>query len=147
METVLLEMSLVQPACGAPQAAWLESQTGLQDHSPPTGPVQSLLTVPVGVAQEMSQASTHTWSVVAVPGVRTPLCPHEVHGTQAVAGSPSLSQSPVPQGTAGWSPPAQYSPERQGWHTAGLLAVAAAVCTDPAEQPVEMHSGWFAVVV
>jgi hypothetical protein len=72
-------------------------------------------------------------SVVPLPAADS-YCPapHVVCAAHAVAGSPSWSQVPGPQATVGAAPPAQYVPGLQGLHTAGVVAVAAAVSSVPA---------------
>jgi hypothetical protein len=99
----------------------------------------AVCTVPAG------HAPKQTWSLVAVPGLRTDV--HDVQSTHAVAGLPSLSQLPTPQLTTGLVPPAQYSPALQRVHAGGVVEVPATTCTVPAgHSPVARHADWLTEV-
>ncbi|MDB4985313.1 MAG: hypothetical protein JWN04_491 [Myxococcaceae bacterium] len=106
-------------------------------HAAQVAAFASALKVPAAQAAQTRSALVVPLAMTDFPGG------HEVHGTHAVAGSPSLSQLPSAQGTAGAVPPAQNCPAVvQGLQTGSVLEVAGAVCTVPTPQtPGTLHMG------
>lgn len=86
------------------------------------------LNVPASQGVQMRSVAGVASARTRVPGT------HTLTGAQAEAGLPSSSQVPSPQVVAGLVPPAQYWPIVQAWHSTALVAVPAAVWTEPAAQ-------------